>query len=212
MKRASLTIIMILSVLSMMAQDATVRVKSQGAGPTITDFLSAYLSTIPDDNELEECDVESFAFLHSLRSAYHRQGQGLELEEDETLTIDQKNGYLLYEQKYGEYLIRIEMCFWNESDHKHKIFACIRQTYMNGRYISGQFDNREFYRYNNATKRMILCYAEDIGADAAFGVVEDASYSFSLPRTGKDITVAWWNEEGKIKEKLLRWNGHGFNF
>lgn len=212
MKRASLAIIMILSVLSMMAQDKTVRVESQGAQPTITDFLSAFFNTIPSDNEIEECDVESVAFLHGLKRAYLCQSKGLELEEGETLIIDKKNGYLLYEQRSDEYLSKIEMCFWNESDRKHKIFACIRESYMNGRYVCGQFDFRQFYRYNNATKKMTSCSAEELGTDAVYRVVENAFISFSLPRTGKDITVAWWSEKGKIKEKQLKWNGHGFNF
>ena len=202
---------MALSVFSMMAQDEIVRVNFQGAGPTITDFLSAYINTIPDVNDLDECDVESVAFLHSLRRAYLYQCEGIELEEGEILTIDQKNGYLLYEQRHDEYLSKIEMCFWNESDRKHKLFACTRETYMNDRYVCGQFDNREFYRYSNSSKTMTPCSAEDIGADAAYSVVENSFISFSLPRTGKDITVTYWYDSGK-KERRLKWNGHGFGF
>lgn len=203
---------MVLSVCSIMAQEETVRVDFQGAQPTITDFLSAYLSTIPEVNELEECDVESVALPHGLRRAYLSQVRGIELEEGESLLIDQKNGYLLYERRYDESLSRIEMCFWNERDRKHKLFACIRESYMNGRYVCGQFDGREFFRYNNATKTMRSCSDEEIGLDATYDVVENSFVSFNLPRTGKDITVAWWNEKGKVKEKTLKWNGHGFNF
>lgn len=213
MKRTSLAIIIALSVFTMMAQEETVRVDFKGAGPTITDFLSAYLNTIPDVNDLEECEVEGVALLHGLRRAYLYQVEGIELEEGETLTIDKKNGYLLYEWRYDdENLSKIEMCFWNERDGKHKLFACFRETYSNGRYVCGQFDDREFFRYNNATKTMTPCSAEDIGVDAAYDVLENSFISFDLPRTGKDITVAWWNEKGKIKEKSLKWNGHRFNF
>ena len=210
MKRTALVIMMTLSLLSMMAQKETVRVDFQGAQPTIVDFLSAYLYTIPDANDLDECDVESVALYDGLRTAFLYQGEGIELHEGETLTIDQKNGYLLYELRRDEYLSRIQMCFWNESDGKHKLFACIRETFMNGRYVCGQFDNQEFYRYDNATKTMRSCSAEDIGIDAAYTM--GGPLSFSLPRTGKDITVTQWNDKGKTREKQLKWNGHGFNF
>ena len=35
--------------------------------------------------------------------------------------------------------------------------------------------------------------------------------TYSLPRTGKDITVTKWNANGTKTEKTLKWNGHGFS-
>ena len=60
--------------------------------------------------------------------------------------------------------------------------------------------NKEFY--------------EEIGFDA---VNEEGSNmnvlrSISLPRTGKDIEVTWWDTNGECGASSLKWNGHGFNF
>ena len=34
--------------------------------------------------------------------------------------------------------------------------------------------------------------------------------SFSLPRSGKDITVILWMSNGTQQQQLLKWNGNGF--
>jgi hypothetical protein len=34
--------------------------------------------------------------------------------------------------------------------------------------------------------------------------------SFSLPRSGKDITVTLWMTDGSKKLQKLKWNGNGF--
>ena len=70
--------------------------------------------------------------------------------------IDQKNGFLVYEHKYVEHLGKIEMCYWNEADGKHKLFACNRWSFENGKPMMGQYDVLCFYRYDNATKKMII--------------------------------------------------------
>ena len=58
MKRLSIAIIMAFSMLAMMAQEETIRVDYSGKQPTIKDFLQAYLQSLPDINDLDECDVE----------------------------------------------------------------------------------------------------------------------------------------------------------
>ena len=95
------------------------------------------------------------------------------------------------------------MCYWNEADGKHKLFACNRWSFENGKPMMGQYDYLGFYRYDNATKKMSWC--ESPGFD-----VEYFNKSYALPRTGKDITVTTWEDNGKKTQKTLKWNGHGF--
>jgi hypothetical protein len=106
-------------------------------------------------------------------------------------------------------MLKIEMCYWNEADGKHKLVAYNVACFTNDVYSPGQFDGIALYRYNNATKTMIGT-EDDKGIEAAY---EDAHvmHSLALPRTGKDITVTYWYDSGK-KQKTLKWNGHRFAF
>ena len=127
MKRLSLAIIFACCTLAMAAQEGF-RVDYQGARPTIKDFVNAYLTSILSE-EVEECDMEGIAIYKSLQRAITSKEKGLPLDENVTLTIDTKNGFLVYEQKYEDYLSRIEMCYWNEADGKHKLFADNRWSF-----------------------------------------------------------------------------------
>ena len=214
MKRLSIVVIMAFSMLAMFAQEEAIRVDFTGKQPTIKDFLQAYVQSLPDINDLDECDVEGMQLLEDFRHAVLYQGEGIALEPSEKLQIDLKNGYVCYEQRHERELSRIEMCYWNESDGKHKLFACVRQSFDNGWYVAGQYDGMEFFRYNNATKTMKRISTEEIGVDAVseesgnMGVLS----SISLPRKGKDIEVTWWDKNGECGASPLKWNGHGFNF
>ena len=43
--------------------------------------------------------------------------------------------------------------------------------------------------------------------------VDYFNISYSLPRTGKDIIVTQWSENGKEKwQKTLKWNGSRFSY
>lgn len=44
-----------------------------------------------------------------------------------------------------------------------------------------------------------------------FAPKDGANVTYSLPRSGKDITVTYWYENRKT-QKTLKWNGHGFAF
>ncbi len=213
MKKTTLAFIMVLSVFTMMAQNETIRVKYQGSSPKIGDFAKAYLSSIPSAKEADDCDQEGLYMYDAMKQAMSRQSKGLPLRKNEKLTIDSKNGYILYEFRYDvEEVSRIEMCYWNMTDGKHKLFACVRQWFVNGIFRCGQYDSRNFYRYSNATKTMRNCSPADIGIDKA-PIMEDDNYiSFTLPQTGKDIIVKWWKDNRKLKEKKLKWNGRRFSF
>ncbi|MBR4783833.1 MAG: hypothetical protein IK012_01075 [Fibrobacter sp.] len=145
---------------------------------------------------------------NSLRQTWEQYHKGKPLEEGEVLTIDKKNGYILLERKQEEYLTKIEMCYWNESDKKHKLFAVSITSFVNGKYSAGQYDGLSFYRYNNASKTMSLTH--DVGFDVAIGTSDGAQISYSLPRTGKDIIATMWYEN-KTKKKTIRWKGRKFN-
>ena len=215
MKRTTLAIIMLLSVFTMMAQDETIRVKYQGSSPKIGDFAKAYLSSIPSSNEVDDCDQEALYMYDGMKQAMANHSKGRSLSKKETLTIDSKNGYILYEFRHNDKEVtRIEMCYWNMAGGKYKLFACVRQYFDNGWYAEGQYDKRDFYRYNNATKTMKKISKEEIGVDAVDEESSDMSVlsSISLPRKGKDIEVTWWDKNGECGSSMLKWNGHGFKF
>ena len=204
MKRLSLAIVFVCYTLAIAAQEEGFLVNYQGARPTIKDFALAYITSLlnPED---EEPEGEWLHMYESIQKAIVCQDKGQPLEEEETLTIDQKNGFLVYEQKHDDYLTRIEMCYWNEADGKHKLFADNSWSFEKGKLSLGQYDHLSFYRYDNATKKMARCNTP--GFD-----VEYLNKSYALPRTGKNITVTTWEDNGKKTEKPLKWNGHGFSY
>ena len=204
MKRLSLAIVFACCMLVVAAQEGGFRVSYQGAKPTIKDFAKAYITSLlnPED---EEPEGDGLYMYESMQKAMTCQEKGQPLKKNETLTIDLKNGFLMYEQKDDYYVYRIEMCYWNEADGKHKLFACSRWSFENGKAILGQYDGLSFYRYDNASKKMARCNTP--GFD-----VEYLDKSYALPRTGKDITVTQWDKNGKKTEKTLKWNGHGFSY
>ena len=204
MKRLSLAIVFACCMLAVAAQEDGFRVNYQGAKPTIKDFSKAYISSLlnPED---EEPEGDGLYMYESIQKAMVCQEKGQPLEKDKTLTIDLKNGFLVYEEKDDYYVNRIEMCYWNEADGKHKLFACSRWSFENGKAMLGQYDGLSFYRYDNATKKMSRCNTP--GFD-----VEYLNKSYALPRTGKDITVTTWEDNGKKTQKILKWNGHRFSY
>jgi hypothetical protein len=98
------------------------------------------------------------------------------------------------------------MCYWNEADGKHKLFAYNVASFINGRCEAGQYDGLDFYRYDNAKKKMTFC-EDRRGTEAVYKY--DVRQSYTLPRKGKDITVTLWYDSGK-KVKTLKWNGKRF--
>ena len=96
------------------------------------------------------------------------------------------------------------MCYWNESDGKHKLIAFNNMaSYMEGRPCMAEMSGIDFYRYNNATKRMEACDAP--------GFEVDYGCNYELPRKGKDIITTRWNDDGTTRQKILKWDGKRFN-
>ena len=202
MKRISLAIMFALCTLSVAAQDV-IRVNYKGAKPTISDFAWALLSNYVWDEEDDVLDESK----NAAKSAWTQYRKGLPLDEGDKITVDQKNGYVVYESRDGEDLLMVEMCYWNEADQKHKLFAYNVKCYDGGRYSPGQFDGLTFYRYDNATKKMTLCEAP--GFEVVYGTEDGAWVSYDLPRSGKDIIYTEWKGNAK-KQKTLKWNGRRF--
>ena len=199
MKRLSLAIIFACCTFAMAAQDG-IKVNFQGASPNIMDFAWSYV-TSSDGDEDGEIDESTNALRRSLE--LYRKGQSQ--PEGFTITVDKKNGNILVLSNQNGFTNKWEMCFWNMADKKHKLFACCVELSENGKRTSpGQYDGLNFYRYDNATKTMSVY---DAGID-----VDYFNISYSLPRTGKDIIVTQWSENGREKwQKTLKWNGHGFS-
>jgi len=208
MKRLTFAVIFVCCTLAVAAQD--IRVNYKGAKPSISDFITAYLA--PSNDEEDGCDEEAMS---GIRYAWERYLKGFTHDENYTFTLDSQNGFAVYEAKYNnddsELLIRIEMCYWNEADGKHKLFAYNHRLYKDGWYHPGQYDGLTFMRYNNATKKMT--YHSDDGVEAFKETRSpNVEYSCSLPHSGKDIGITLWERNGKKTRKTLKWNGHGFSY
>lgn len=138
MKRLVWTLIIACCALTVAAQEG-IKVKFQGANPTISDFAWAIITANDGD---EEADMDEA--MNALRQAWIRNRDGIPQEEGVTLTVDQKNGSVLYESRQDEYLTRIELCYWNEADKKHKLIAYNVACFMDGKYNAGQYDGLRF--------------------------------------------------------------------
>ena len=184
-------------MLSLVAQDV-IKVSSRGAKPTISDFAWAFVVAV--DN-IEECGDKPS---NAIKEAITRQRKGLPQEEGVTFVIDEKNGYIFYEHRYDNVVHRMEMCYWNEADRKHKLFAFNNMgLFINGKPEYTETSGLTFWRYDNATGKMVYC-------DPPGFVVEYSAISYSLPRIGKDITVTRWKDDGTTVDEKLKWNGRRF--
>ena len=203
MKRIASAIILSCLTLSLMAQSG-IKVNYKGSKPTVTDFAWA---AFPSLNYVDEEDCGDRPW-RVLENAMKLHSKGLPQEKGVTLTIDSKNGYILCEQSGEEdedYIFRLEVCFWNESDGKHKLIAFNNlASYAEGRPCITEMSGVDFFRYDNATKRMVSC------DPPGFNIEYDGIYE--LPRIGKDIIYTKWNDDGTTKRKILKWNGRRFNF
>ncbi len=203
MKRIVSAIIFSCLTLSLMAQNG-IKVNFKGSKPTVTDFTWAAFPSLNHEDEDESGDRPWKA----LENAMKRNSKGLPQEEGEKLTIDSKNGYILFEHvsdEHEDYIFRLEVCYWNESDGKHKLIAFNDlASYADGKPCITEVSNFVFYRYNNATKRMVRC--DPPGFEIEYNGV------YELPRIGKDIIFTQWNDDGTTKRKILKWNGRHFKF
>ena len=200
MKRLSFAMMLALSTLGVWAQWNN-EVKFLGTSPDIMDFAWWYFTSFDGDPE-NTPDV----WVEPVRNSLECYRTGADQPQGFKITVDKKAGYILVEQtdEDGYYTHRYEMCYWNISDQKHKLFALNIELWQEGMRLNpGQYDCMMFWRYNNATRQMTPV---DMNIK-----MEYFNTSYGLPRVGKDITVTKWNEAtGKKTTRTLKWNGHGF--
>ena len=75
--------------------DGGFQVSYQGEKPGISDFAGSYLTDMIDSDD--DC-MEGVMLYRDLHQAMKRQAKGLPLADGETLTVDSRNGYLIYEK------------------------------------------------------------------------------------------------------------------
>lgn len=203
MRRIALVIILSCLTLGLMAQ-RKIKVHYNGSAPTITDFTWAAFPSLNFEYEEETGDRPWKA----LQNAMERHRKGLQQEPGETLVIDSKNGYILFERTEDfdpGYVFRLEACYWNESDGRHKLIAFNDMaSFTNGKPSLTETSYFYFFRYDNVTKRMVSCDPP--------GFEIDFCCTYELQRNGKNIDVKLWNQDGSAIQKLLKWNGKCFTY
>lgn len=212
MKRILLAIVFACFTLALAAQEVY-KVKYQGDRPTIADFADAIFTEVDDadvDVDDEELEGEMDESFNAIRNTWLRYRKGLPQNEGDSITLDQKNGFICYEFRYEDELVRIELCYWNEADQKHKLIGYNVSCFTDGKYSAGQFDGLVFYRYDNAKKE--ITWYEAPGFDVEYGTEDGAWVYYDLPRSGKNITVNYCYDNGTKKQKTLKFDGSRFSF
>ena len=205
MKRKIMTLLLTCFTLAMSAQYVSIPVKYKGTSPNIGDFLTALLSD--SDNDGDACESSFGEAQGAIEESWNRYKQGKAQKKNVTFIVDLNNGYILHEEKFENSKFRIELCYWNESDGKHKIVATSMYFYTNGKYNPGQYDGISFYRYSNSTKKLTDKY----NFKTEFPYSDDnGGITYTLPRTGKDIIATTWCKNGTKKQKTIKWRGNGF--
>ncbi len=200
------------------AQPEVCKVTFTGKQPTIKDFARAYCS-----------QSEAGSFEREALAAFTR---GNAKRDNVECIVDTKNGYVQYRVvSFDGTVTTLEMCYWNCDNKNEKLVAV---NYIDS---SMGFDESflTFYRYNVKTKKMKLIEAPFDREPNAIDLVdqekadkatvdmvlsarnEDSNKyqpSFSLPRTGKDITYRMADPTAIPKvfqrEGKLVWDGNGF--
>ena len=225
-KKTLLLLAMIVLPALCFAQPEVCKVTFTGKQPTILDYARAYCSQF-DQGSFERQALAAFS-----KGTYQARVMG----GCDICVVDSKNGYVRFTAfKYGtDGTINqetLEMCYWNCDNKNEKLVA------VNNIDSSLGFDESflTFYRYNVKTKKMKLIKApfdrvpepidlvdKDKADKATINMVlsagnEDANKyqpSFSLPRTGKDITYRMADQNAIPKafqrECKLVWDGNGF--
>lgn len=179
-------------------------VKYQGQRPTITDFVTAFLS----QEELGEV----FGNVSDQWKLY-RQGK----RTNGTFTVDQNNGFIEYKSVNDEGGERfesvIEFCYWNMSDNRHKLFATNCNFRRNGTYFFTENSGPSVLIYDSQTRRMSYATMSDFGME--YTPLNNGNAIFNLPRQGKNIklifppTAETPNVETSYSEYV--WDGKKFH-
>ena len=193
MKKAILFVFGLMMGMAIQAQG--IRVNYKGAKPTITDFVTAYLSQ-EDDEEM----------ISGIREDWESHQQGKALSNGSSFTVDVKNGFVRYDRRYtGNTYSYTELCFWNCKDNSHKLLGINRGCLEKGKPVTAQFTGLKFYTYDNQTKRMSQTLNSELGASVDVRPV----VTYALPQAGKDIMATIHAQQGEV-QILMKWNGAKF--
>ena len=169
-------------------------VNFKGAQPNVKDFVSALLSSSEEDESM-----------NGLKEAWQFYKNGMKQMPGDELIVDVQNGYVGYVSTSGDNDRQvIECCFWNYADRRHKLVAISNDLYLNGEPEAGQFTGITFYKYDNATRKMKLIYAHELGLDT-----DHQAITHELPRKGKTIAFNYNMPSGKVTKRMT-WNGSMF--
>ena len=169
----------------------------KGQSPNVKDFVSAIIS----QDEMGEG-------WGSIKENWKLYRNGMKLMPGCEFIVDTQNGYLGFTETDDNERQVIECCYWNYTDKKHKLVAISNDIFEDGVPVAGQFSGLTFYKYDNATRKMELVYAQDLGLE--FEAPPGTSIAaHALPRQGKTIVYIFHTPSGRI-EKRMTWNGNKF--
>ena len=172
-------------------------VNFKGQSPNVKDFVSAIIS----QDEMGEG-------WGSIKENWKLYRNGMKLMPGCEFIVDTQNGYLGFTETDDNERQVIECCYWNYTDKKQKLVAISNDIFENGVPVAGQFSGLTFYKYDSATRKMKLAYAQDLGLE--FEAPPGTSIAaHALPRQGKTIVYTFHTPSGKI-EKRMTWNGNKF--
>ena len=176
-----------------------ITVKFSGVQPNIKDFVAALLSWNTEES------------MNGLREAWGFYKNGMKQMPGDDLIVDVRNGYVGYVSVEDDNSRQvIECCFWNYADKKHKLVAITNDLYMDGKPVVGQYTGITFYKYDNATRRMKVVYADELGSGVTLDEPQGTTVTtHELPRQGKTAVFTYHIPMGKIQKKLM-WNGSHF--
>lgn len=173
-------------------------VNYKGTAPNIKDFTTTLLS--------QEEMGEGWG---SMKDNWDLYRNGMKLMPGCDLIVDVQNGYVGFSEDMEEgNRLAIECCYWNYADKKHKLVAVSNNFFEDGKPIAGQYTGVTFYKYDNATHKMKVAYAQDLGFEFDAPQVSHSTL-YALPRQGKTIVCTFYTAVGK-KEKRMTWNGSKF--
>jgi len=206
MKKVFFAVLLLAASLTMLAQ-GTIQVNRQGSQTTIVDLTWSYLSVMvvdySDDEEEFLDDGSAKAFKEALIN--HRNGRPQ--KKNDKLVVDEKNGYIVFESKFGESLLRVETRCWNETDGKHRLFAYNVSNFSDGQYSPGISDGITYYRYDNSSSSLTQTFEKGLPA----GVARlDGYTSYTISPTSDDMIVTYWYDDGKKKLVTMKWDGKTF--
>ena len=187
------------------------QMKLKGKAPGIGDFATHFFES---DAMPEIWGLAYDAWKHYQKHEPQTKGT--------SFVYDAKNGYLRfdvnYREAYGddienEEVSCIEMCYWNCADRKHKLFAINCKSMTDGRYYEAQYEGLVFQIYDNATRKLYVVSAADLGAEINVGTDEnysmkDGEYFVTDRETGKPKKLneeefnKWYDERPVIVYSL----------